>query len=65
MKVFDEKTGHYYYIYDGEEMITEKAELTVFGIDEGQLYDCWHGGIPNWSKHYKGKKNNKVENDNI
>ncbi len=65
MKVFDEKTGHYYYIYAGEEMTVEKAELTEFGIDEGQLYDSWPGGIPNWSVCYKGKKINKIENDKI
>ncbi|MCD7892818.1 MAG: hypothetical protein LUG60_03865 [Erysipelotrichaceae bacterium] len=65
MKVFDEKTGHYYHIYAGEDVSVAKVELTEFGIDEGQLYDGFPGGIPDWSKHYKGNKNNKIENNNI
>lgn len=65
MKVIDEATGDVYYVYNGEEMVVEQAELNEFGIDDGQLYDNYPGGIPDWSVCYKGKKKNKMENDNI
>ncbi|MCD7892811.1 MAG: hypothetical protein LUG60_03825 [Erysipelotrichaceae bacterium] len=65
MRVIDEINDDIYYVYNGEKLQSEVAELTEFGMDEGQLYDNYPGGIPNWSVCYKGNKKNKIENDNI
>ncbi len=68
MKMYDEKTGDVYFIYNGEDMpllndTMTKEELRQF--EEDCLLDGNPGGIPDWSVCYKGNKKNKIENDNI
>ncbi|MCD8028038.1 MAG: hypothetical protein LUF02_05120 [Erysipelotrichaceae bacterium] len=68
MKMYDEVTGEVYHIYAGEEIlhledILSEEEFKQLKRDEA--LDGFPGGIPDWSKHYKGKKQNKIDNDNI
>ncbi|MCD7892286.1 MAG: hypothetical protein LUG60_01165 [Erysipelotrichaceae bacterium] len=68
MKMYDEVIGEVYCIYGGEESprlhdtLTEEEKKQ---LERDILLDGNPGTIPNWSKHYKGNKKNKIENDNI
>ncbi|MCD7808371.1 MAG: hypothetical protein LUH02_03435 [Erysipelotrichaceae bacterium] len=66
MKIFDEKTGHYYYAYTGEAIPRMEDILSpekLKQLEEDELLDGKPGTIPNWSVCYKGNKKNKIDNN--
>ncbi len=67
MKMYDEVTGEVYYVYAGEEiphLEDSLSEEELKQLKRDEALDGNPGGIPDWSKHYKGNKK-KIENDNI
>ncbi|MCD7808372.1 MAG: hypothetical protein LUH02_03440 [Erysipelotrichaceae bacterium] len=68
MQVIDKENNEIYLIYSGEHIPNVENNLTIEEKDQLERDFKLDGGpnfIPNWSKHYKGNKKNKIEKDNI